>query len=93
MALKFHDVKVIEDISELINRREVTLTENHLFAGPLKIQDAEEWESWLCRQKTPYVLIQAETTIESDDSMEKSQLMFRKGYFIFTKEESQDERN
>lgn len=88
MALKFHDVKVIEDAHELLDKKQVRITENHLFVGPVKIQDAETWEMRLAKQKTPYVLVQAETTIPVDDSKETSEIRFSKGYFIFVKEES-----
>jgi hypothetical protein len=83
MALKFHDVKVIEDAHQLLATKQVKFDENYLFVGPISIQDAETWEDRLAKQKTPYVLAQAETTLPIDNGQESAPARYSKGYFIF----------
>lgn len=81
--LQFRNVKIIENKSE----QPIKITEGNLFAGPMKIQEAEEWEQRLEIQKTPYVLAEAETSMPIDNGQEDAPVRFARGYFLFIQEE------
>lgn len=82
--LQFRNVKIIENKAQ---NEQIKITEGHLFAGPMKIQEAEEWEARLEATRTPYVLAEAETSLPIDNGQEEAPVRFARGYFLFVGEE------
>lgn len=90
---KFREVKLIEDASKDLK---IQLSSNTLYVGPVDIQEVEWWEGRLIEMDTPYLLVQAETTIGTPSKPvvingKKKRLehptdpmRFAKGYFLFT---------
>lgn len=81
--LQFRNVKIIEDKSQ----QPIKIAEGHLFAGPMRIQEAEEWEARLEATQTPYVLAEAETSLPVDNGQEDAPVRFARGYFLFVNED------
>lgn len=86
--MNFRNVVLIEDPNKLFGKS-IKLSENNVFVGPHKIQEIEFWEERLTKMRTPYVLIQAETTMLVDSTSDESESRYAKGYFLLV--ESEDE--
>lgn len=82
--LQFRNIKIIEDKAQNLP---IKIAEGHLFAGPMKIQEAEEWEERLEQNKTPYILAEAETSLPVDNGQEEAPVRFARGYFLFVSDE------
>lgn len=90
MSMKFRHIKVIEDSNKLLNKK-IFIKEKCVLVGPTDIQDAEFWERRLDKTNTPYVIIQAETTIELNDhklsdNKKYNGTKYARGYFILVED-------
>ena len=76
---KYDNIIVIEDTTI---GEDMPYNDAHLYAGPMSMGDIEYYEDHLISIKAPYVLVQAETTIETLDN---EGIKYSRGYCLFTK--------
>lgn len=74
--MRFENIKVITDSHGFLQKKEIQFKEAYCFLEPTDIQTAEEFEEYLIRNKTPYVLAQCETTLPDPTR-------YVRGYAIF----------
>lgn len=76
--MQFRNVLVIEDRHNLFKNGIDLSVENAIYDVPVDIQTAEDWETQLSKNKIPYVLIQCEINLKTEENKRKK----HQGYVI-----------